>query len=164
MNLNGFDANNVPAQQEFSALPEGLYNAIITNTQEKPTKTGTGSYLELAMEILDGPYKGRKLWDRLNLNNPNQTAVEIAQRALGAICRAVVVPRPNDSAELHNRPLRIKVAVELDDRKRESNTIKKYEAIAGFGGQQAAAPAQQLPAFQQPAPTAQPQQAAAPWL
>lgn len=128
-NLSGFDASQVPEQQEFSALPEGQYVVIATASEMKPTKSGTGQFLQFTFEVLDGPQKGRNLWARLNLANPNQTAVDIAQRELGAICRAVGVIKPGDSSELHNKPLLITVAVEIDDRKRENNTIKKYDAI-----------------------------------
>ena len=138
-NLAGFDASQVPEQQEFSALPEGQYVVIATASEMKPTKSGNGQFLQFTFEVLDGPQKGRKLWARLNLVNPNQTAVDIAQRELGAICRAVGVIKPSDSAELHNKPMLITVAVEIDDRKRESNIIKKYEAVAA--GAAAAAPA-----------------------
>lgn len=128
-NLAGFDASQVPEQQEFSALPEGQYVVIATASEMKPTKSGNGQFLQFTFEVLDGQQKGRKLWARLNLVNPNQTAVDIAQRELGAICRAVGVIKPSDSAELHNKPMLITVAVEIDDRKRESNIIKKYEAV-----------------------------------
>lgn len=146
--LQGFDASQVPEQQEFSALPEGQYVVIATASEEKVTKAGTGKYLQITFEVLDGQFKGRKLWARLNLWNPNQTAKDIAQRELGAICRAVGVIRPNDSAELHNKPLVITVKVELDDRQRQNNSITKYEALAG------AAPAGAAPQFAAPAAAA----------
>ena len=53
--------------------------------------------------------KNRLLWARLNLDNPNATAVQIARAELSAICRAVGVLAPNDSVELHNLPLVIHV-------------------------------------------------------
>ena len=140
-NLAGFDASQVPEQQEFSALPEGQYVVIATASEMKPTKSGTGQFLQFTFEVLDGPQKGRKLWARLNLVNPSQTAVDIAQRELGAICRAVNVIKPSDSAELHNKPMLITVAVEIDDRKRESNIIKKYEPVSAGAAATAAAPA-----------------------
>ena len=162
-NLNGFDASQVPEQQEFSALPEGQYVVIATASEMKPTKSGTGSYLQFTFEVLDGPCKGRKLWARLNLQNQNQTAVDIAQRELGAICRAVGVMKPKDSAELHNRPMLITVGVEVDDKKRESNVIKKYEGVAVASGAPASALGAQAPAaFAAPTTAAAP--AVAPWM
>ncbi len=159
-NLMGFDATQVPDQQEFTALPEGQYVAIATASEMKPTKSGTGEYLQITFEVLDGPQKGRKLWARLNLKNPNQTAVDIAQRELGAICKAVGVLRPRDSTELHNKPLLLTVGVEVDDRKRENNTIKKYAPVSGQAPVAttafSAAPAAVAPAAAAPAQ-------AAPW-
>lgn len=155
-NLTGFDATQVPEQEDFAALPEGQYIAIATASEFKPTKKGDGEYLQFVFEVIDGQYKGRKLWARLNLKNQNQTAVDIAQRELGAICKAVGILKPNDSAELHNKPLLITVAVEVDDRKRESNTIKKYESVLAQ-----AAPPSFAPPAAQAAPAAAP--ATPPW-
>lgn len=167
--LNGFDASLVPEQQEFSALPEGQYVAIATASEMKPTKRGDGQLLQFTFEVLDGPCKGRKLWARLNLVNPNQTAVDIAQRELGAICRAAGVIRPSDSAELHNRPLLITVSVEKDDRNREQNVIRKYETAntSGAAPVQPAAPTGVAPwgGASSPSPWAAPAATAgsAPW-
>ena len=168
-NLSGFDASQVPEQQEFAAVPAGQYVAIATASAFKPTKNGQGEFLQFDFEIIDGEFKGRKLWARLNLRNRNATAVDIAQRELGAICRAVGVIKPNDSAELHNRPITLTVDVELDDRNRQSNIIKKYEP-AGVAAPIAYQPAPVAPTAP---PVAQPQAyapqqtapapAAAPW-
>jgi hypothetical protein len=161
--LSGFDASQVPEQQEFTALPEGQYVMIATNSEWKATKKGTGEYLQFVFEVLDGPFKGRKAWARLNLKNPNQTAVDIAQRELGALCRAVGIIKPSNSSELHNKPFLATVGIEVDDRNREGNSIKKYEPVAQA---QAAAPAAATSApFSRPsasAPAAAPA-ASAPW-
>ena len=116
-NLNGFDANNVDPAADFEPIPAGNYPAIITASEMKPTKNGTGRYLELTFDVLEGAHKGRLLWSRLNIENPSAQAVGIAQGELSAICRAVGVMQPKDSAELHNLPLTVKVKV----RKREDN-------------------------------------------
>jgi hypothetical protein len=107
--LNGFDASQVEPSKDLEPLPAGKYLAVITESEMKANKAGTGHYLQLTFEILDGPHKGRHLWARLNLGNPNATAVAIAQSELSAICRAVGVMRPGDSAELHDLPLVIHV-------------------------------------------------------
>ena len=164
--LFGFDASQVPEQQEFSALPEGQYAVIAISSEMKPTKAGTGQYLQIVFEVLDGPQKGRKLWARMNLVNPNQTAVEIAQRELAALCRAVGVIKPSDSAELHNKPLMVEVAVEVDDRRRESNVIKKYLPATGAPAPQPTGQSAFAPPGQQPAPQPAPAPAAGatpPW-
>jgi hypothetical protein len=143
--LTGFDASTIPEQQEFTALPEGQYVMIATGSEWKVTKAGTGQYLQFVFEVLDGPFKGRKVWARLNLQNPNQTAVDIAQRELAAFCRAVGVIKPANSAELHNKPFMATIGIEVDDRKRESNSVKKYEAVGGVAQAPAFAPAASAP-------------------
>lgn len=126
--LRGFDANTVEPNDSFDPLPNGDYLCIITASEMKPTKAGDGAYLELELQVLDGPYTGRKLWDRLNLNNANETAVRIARGALSSICRAVGVPQPNDSCELHDLPLLVKVACKKrDDNDELANVVKGYK-------------------------------------
>ncbi len=68
-NLNNFNANNVEPQTEFDAIPAGKYLAVITSSEMKPTKSGNGAYLELTFDVIEGEFKGRKLWARLNLDN-----------------------------------------------------------------------------------------------
>ena len=82
--LHGFNANNVEPTVEFDPIPAGKYLAMITDSEMKPTKSGSGSYLQLAFQILEGEYKGRFVWARLNLDNPNSTAVQIAKAELSA--------------------------------------------------------------------------------
>ena len=126
-NLSGFDANQIEPTSDFEALPAGKYVAMITESELKPTKSGAGNYLQLTFEILEGPYKGRIIWSRLNLNNPNATTVQIAQRELSSICRAVGVMTPGDSVELHNLPLEIIVKCKKrDDNGDVTNEIKGY--------------------------------------
>ncbi len=156
-----FNAASVAPATAFEAIPAGTYPAIITESEMKPTRRGDGEYLQLTLQIIDGEHSGRKLWDRLNLNNPNQTAVEIAQRTLSAICHAVGVMAPQDSAELHDIPMQVKVGVEKNATDgTNSNVIKGY-ATAGNGkpAPRAAAPAHAMP----PPQPATPARAAAPW-
>jgi len=134
-NLRGFNANEVEPASSFEPIPAGKYLAMITASEMKATKKGDGSYLELTFTVLDGPYKNRNVWARLNLNNPNDTAVKIARGELSALCRAVGVMTPGDSQDLHNLPLVITVKLKKrDDSDEMSNEIKGYarkEAAAG---------------------------------
>ncbi|MBN2641382.1 MAG: DUF669 domain-containing protein [Victivallales bacterium] len=131
-----FNAHEVDPSSGFDPIPAGKYLAMITQSEQKPAKNGTGEYIELVFQILaSGPdltsedYKGRLLWERLNIFNANTTAVEIARRDLSAICHAVEVYTPVDTAELHNLPLVITVSCKKrDDNGEMSNEITKYEA------------------------------------
>jgi len=137
-NLNGFDANTVDPATDFEPLPAGKYLTIITASEMKPTKSGTGHYLELTFQVIDGPFKNRLLWSRLNLDNPNRQAVQIAQGELSAICRAVGVLQPKDSLEMHNLPLMITVKC-----KKRDDTGDVVNEIRGYARKEAAAGAPQ---------------------
>jgi hypothetical protein len=133
-NLNNFNANNVDPATDFEPIPAGKYLAVITESETKATKSGNGSYLELTFEVIEGEFKGRKLWARLNLNNPSEQAVRIARSELSAICRAVGVMEPKDSAELHNLPLVVAVKQKADAEGEVRNEIKGYakrETVSG---------------------------------
>lgn len=126
-NLSGFNASQVEPSQDFEPIPAGKYLAVITESEMKPTKNGSGQYLQLSFQILDGPFKGRFVWARLNLNNTNPTTVQIARQELSAICRAVGVMTPGDSVELHNIPLLITVKLKKrDDTGEFTNEVKGY--------------------------------------
>jgi hypothetical protein len=107
----------------------------IVGSKIKPTSRGDGQYLELEMQVLNGPCQNRKVWDRINLHNPNAKAVKIARGKLSSLCRAIGVMTPKDSSELHNKPLTVKVTVRNDPQYGESNEVKAYmpRAAAGTG-------------------------------
>lgn len=128
--LDNFDARTVDPEDDFAPIPAGTYLAIISASEMKQTKAGTGSYLQLTFQIIEGEYKGRNLWTRLNLDNPNQTAVRIARRQLSEICHAVGVLTPADSCELHDLPCSIVVAQVPDQDGELRNEIKRVRPKA----------------------------------
>ena len=133
--LGNFNAHDVSPTTDFEPLAAGKYLAVITDSEMKPTKSGNGSYLELTFQVIEGPFKGRLLWSRLNLDNPSPQAVQIAQGELSSICHAVGVMRPKDSIELHNLPLLVTVKCKKrDDTGDVVNEIRGYakrEAVTG---------------------------------
>ena len=138
-NLKGFDAQQVEPAAAFEPIPAGKYLAAITESEFKPTKNGSGQYLQLTFQLLEGDHKGRIQWARLNLENSNATAVKLARAELSAICHAVGVMQPKDSLELHNIPLVIDVRL-----KKRPDTGELTNEIKGYAKKEtaAAAPAQ----------------------
>jgi hypothetical protein len=165
MSALNFDANTVQPKTDFAALPAGDYLVMITDSEMKPTKTGRGQYLELSLQVIDGPMTNRLLWDRLTLVHDNAKTVEIAQRQLSAICHAVGVLQVTDSAQLHNIPLKVRVKYIEDQQYGPKNEIGGYKPANAPSGQpaQSAPAATQAPAWKTaPAQAAAPQQHAAP--
>ena len=159
-----FNANTVPPSDSIEAIPAGWYNAQIDQSEMKPTKDGSGAYLELRFSVLDSQYANRKVFTRLNLRNANPVAQEIAYKQLSAICHATGVLQVQDSQQLHGRPMKIKVSVRAASGDYEaSNELKAFKNIdeqvngpVGAPAAQGGAPwaGQQAPAAQQAAPWA----------
>jgi len=165
-----FDASQVAPSEALEAIPAGWYNAQMTASEMKPTSDGTGAYLQAEFTVLSGDYAGRKLFDRINLQNKNPVAVEIGYKTLSAICHAVGVIQVQDSQQLHGRPLQLKVSLRAagpgaDGKHYEaSNEVKGYKGMDGAGVPMAGAPAGGAPSWapQAPAQQAAPQYAPPP--
>ena len=147
-----FNANEVEPSVGFEAIPAGKYQAVIVDSDMKQNKAGTGEYLQLEFEIIEGEYRNRKLWVRLNLNNPNPDAVRMARADLSAICHAVNVIQPHDSVELHNLPLTITVKCRKTPEGDIVNDVKGYAPKAAAAGATTPAAAPQQPSVVPAAP------------
>ena len=174
-NIAGFNAANYGEMQTFSVIPAHKAVMMITASEMKPTKDGTGQRLSLTAEIIgEGQYKGRKLFIGLNMVNKNKQAEDIAARELAAICKAVGILTPTDSTELHNKPFIGDIGVKpakaakpagngfpAKDAQPEQNVMNGYEPVGGSGTVSLAAPAGAPPAAPAAAAAAP---ATAPWL
>src|SRR4051812_3552093 len=107
-----FDATGIEPVKPLEVLPPGTYPTQIVESEMRLTRDGMGQFLQVVMDVLEGPYKGRKLFDRLNLVNANAQTVEIAQRTLSAICHATGRLQVQDSDELHLVPFLAVVTVQ----------------------------------------------------
>ena len=56
MSTINFNANEVEPSTGYDPIPAGKYQAVITESEMKPTKTGNGQYLQLEFEIIEGEY------------------------------------------------------------------------------------------------------------
>lgn len=134
-----FNAATVAPSKPLDPIPSGWYNARVTDSKMEPTSKNDGQLLKLELTILDGPFAGRKVFDRLNLVNNNPTAVQIAYETLSAICHATgVIQLQQSTAELHNIPLKVKVKLKgpevyvQDGIQKQSdggNEVKGYDHI-----------------------------------
>lgn len=155
MALLNFDSTQVAPAEAPEAIPAGWYVVQMSASEMKPTSNGEGAYLNCEYTILaPAEYANRRIFDRLNLQNKNVQAVEIAYRQLSAICHATGVIQVADSVQLHGRPLLAKVSLRpagtgADGKHYDAgNEIKGYKAVEG-----ARAAPQQL-AYAPPPPVA----------
>lgn len=152
-----FDAAThvAPPGPSREPLPRGMYPVIVIESAIKPTLAGTGEYIELTLQVVDGEFAGRRVWDRLNVSNPNKTAEDIAKRQLQELCLAAGVSSLNETEQLHDIP--VLAEIDLDRKDQSRNRVMGYQAVGGSKpvASQAARPAPASP------PTAKP--AARPW-
>jgi hypothetical protein len=114
-------------EEQFGAIPAGQYPVVIESAELKPTKTG-GEYIACVYQIIDGKFKGRKVWDNLNVVNRNENAQSMAISRLKSICKTLGTA-VGDSSLLLNKPLVIGVGIDKRDTTR--NTVKSIHKYAG---------------------------------
>lgn len=130
-----FDATQVAPQESLSPIPAGVYVAHIIDSEVRPLKSGMGQALAMTFEVLDGPYRGRKVFTQLNVQHRGSAEAErIAQAQLSALCHATGVLKLTDSVQLHMKPVRIRVKVRKDETGQygDRNEVTGYEAAAGM--------------------------------
>jgi hypothetical protein len=143
---NTFDSGSYEPNTPFELIPPGNYAMRVVSSEIKQSKSTQGAaYLQFEFEMDENRHpdlSGRKIWDNLNLWNPNEKTVQIAQSNLSAICRAVGKPVIRDSSELHGGLLLVKVAIRPAEGEYDArNVVKGYKPIEGAVQPAAAAPA-----------------------
>jgi hypothetical protein len=86
------DAIKVAAENDskYEPIPAGsILRVVINSIDDKENTTGTGKNLKPEFEVIEGPYKGRKIWENYAYENPSLKAMEIAWRQIRALVIAV---------------------------------------------------------------------------
>ena len=153
-----FDATGIDTSDDrgFEPLPQGKYNAMVIESTIKDTKAGTGQYLELVCQVLDGKHVNRKVWHRLNIVNPNPVAENIGRKDLAILLSNLgLPPKFGDTNEMHGKPFVMGLKISQSDGYEPSNDVSFTTPAAN---QPTAAPMMGRPT---PPPTAT--VAAPPW-
>ncbi|KKM25997.1 hypothetical protein LCGC14_1589380 [marine sediment metagenome] len=117
----GFDCNSVDPTDDF--LKPGDYVVQIIESEVKPNKKNNGHYLALVLQVMqECEEKGRKLYDYINIQNPNQTAERIAQKTLSALGRSTNIHSIKDPRQLLNQ-----VVIAVVTRNDSGNSIRTYK-------------------------------------
>lgn len=112
----GFNVEEVdPTQQgggSYDPIPEGEYVLEAVEAEEKQTKDGTGSYINVKFEVVRGEYAGRLLWNIFNVNNKSEKAQNIGRQQLVAWASACGKPDADDTDKLLGKTFRAEVKIE----------------------------------------------------
>jgi len=101
-------------ERSFDPVPRGRYPMQVIESRIDDTKAGTGRIMTLTLEIIDGEYTNRRIWDRLNIENQNPDAQRIALGSLRKLCDALGIVELRDTEELHFKPFEADVRIEED--------------------------------------------------
>lgn len=159
-----FDANQVEPDAPLEAVPTGRYPVMMVESEFKQNSKKTGTLVAFKLEIIDGQYKGRRLFGNINMTNPNPEAERIGRAQFSALCRATGQMQVSDTGALHHIPMC--VSVEYVEPRNEngkqypaSNDIKGYMHISEY---KAPVPGQSSAPAATPAYTPHPHAPAAP--
>lgn len=132
--LQGFNANdhNEPSDMDFSVpMPAADYLVELVNTEVMESKSNAqNKYIAAEFSVIDGEFKGRRIWENFNMINTNHKAVKIAEELMGSLCRSVGIPTPrNGTKDLYNIPTIASVKIEKQKGDfPEKNKITKFTA------------------------------------
>ena len=162
-NLGNFDPTTVDPNQ-VPPFPDGNYCLQAIESEIKPTSKGTGTMLNLILEVIEGEYKGRRVYEGINIQNNSAAAQQIGQKQLSALCHACGhLKAVTDSNELHYKPFWATIGTKIDDsgKYKPKNVVKKYLFENGNVPAGAAPATPAIPP--QPAAMARPGPQAMPW-
>ncbi len=111
MNLSDINFDEIKPEA-FEPIPNGRYEVEIVSSEQKLTKKAEasgnaqdGTMLCLRLKITCGKFKGRNVFNNLNIFNASEVAQRIGRQRLGEILDALGLTTVNESSELHGRPL-----------------------------------------------------------
>lgn len=122
---------------EFSVLPKGKYNCMVSGTDLKVSENGK-EQIELKFKVMDGEYANRVITSYITQNQPlnenideetakknKRIAEEIGQKALNSLMMATDVTVLEDTDDFLNK----QVVVELKVRPATENFAERNEVV-----------------------------------
>lgn len=127
-----FRADDLPQDSGgFEPIPAGEYQVRISEADIKATKSGTGQYINMRLDVIGPTHSGRVVWAKLNIRNQNPKAEEIGRQQLGSVMRALGLSGLQDTDQLVGGMMTVKVSIREDEQWGAQNDVKAYKAIAG---------------------------------
>lgn len=148
-----FDVSDLPVSTgSYDPVPEGNYDATISQAELKTTNDGSGQYIKLRLDITGPSHQGRVIFSNLNIKNASAKAEEIGRQQLGEIMRAIGIAKVQDTDQLIGGSVNIKVTIRAA--RTDEKTGKAYAAgneVKGFRAIGGASPAPAATAAKKPA-------------
>lgn len=110
VNLASYKTEIENAKESYYAqVPDGDYVIVCISTEEKENSKRNGRYIQNEYEIQEGEFAGEKLIDRINFDNPNEKARQIAFATIKALGQAVGIEPLTDTEQLIGKRIVAKI-------------------------------------------------------
>lgn len=128
MDLMNFDATQYE-EQSFELIKSGAYKAVITEAEERQTKSGEGSGLNLKFQIVEGKYKDRNIFLWINKKSNFDFAEKQGKRQIKVLKKKLNLKEDFEAHELVNKIIEIAIIVKKDKNGEERNDVKLFSLI-----------------------------------
>lgn len=128
-----FNINDLPSSdRDYELVPAGWYSVTINSAELKPTKAGTGTYINIRYDITGPSHQGRIVWGKINIRNKNPDAERIGRQQLGELMRAIGIAQIQDTDQLVGADLSVKVKISpARDGYEASNDVSGFKPSGG---------------------------------
>jgi hypothetical protein len=110
-----FYTAQLPKETTREALPAGVYISLLDKAEIKTTKAGDGQYIDCQFRVVDGQHKGRSFFDKINISNPSQQAVEIGLARLNTILTIGGLNQCGSTEELEQARIHILAVLGIEE-------------------------------------------------
>lgn len=126
-----FKRKDYGEMSDFSAIAKGDYIVKITKSEYKANSKKNGHFIALVLEVQNKPHKGHKVFVNLNVDNPSDTAIEMANNELATICDAIGKASIKDTDELMGKMMI--ATLKIKDDKNEVAMYASMDSASGSG-------------------------------
>ena len=112
MTLLNIQALDEPVREtDFSPLPEGWYEVVISQAEMRETSNdnGTYDYVWVEMTVTSGDHTNRRLWPVFSVFHPTLTIRKGQEEKAGHLVRALNMASLTDIGQLKKRQLQVRV-------------------------------------------------------
>jgi hypothetical protein len=127
-----FDVDAEQGSPDFAPIPKGKYPATVTDAKAGMLKSGKGQAVNVTVEIADGDYVGRLVWDRIIVAHVSPEAMKFGRRKFKDLADACgITGQITDLSVLLNKPLLVSVKIEEDESGEYApkNRVTRYKKI-----------------------------------
>lgn len=115
----------------FDTIPEGYYEAIITNSEIKNNSESSsdpnGKYLKLTFTITSKKFGGRLIFKNLCIVHNNKKAIDISNSFLKNLAYCCGIESLSNSEQLHDVPVGIKVKIKKNGEYENNEVVSVYK-------------------------------------